>query len=86
MTGEARQLMGREQKDLESYGGARCRELGESRGTWDRGIFFPNKPSPARVPQIFPVFSTLETMAAVHIKNKSPRYLQLPSGHTPHFF
>lgn len=32
MTGEARQLMGREQKDLESYGGARCRELGESRG------------------------------------------------------
>ena len=35
---------------------------------------------------ILPVFSALKTMAAVHIKNKSPRYLQLPSGHTPHFF
>lgn len=53
--------------------------------TWDR-VFFPNKPGHVRAPQILPVFSALETMAAVHIKNKSPRYLQLPSGHTPHFF
>lgn len=35
---------------------------------------------------VLPVSCTLGTVAAVHIKNKSPRYLQLPSGHTPHFF
>lgn len=54
-------------------------------GGVDRVIFFPNKPC-CRAPPILPVSCTLGTVAAVHIKNKSPRYLQLPSGHTPHFF
>lgn len=33
-----------------------------------------------------PCLLHLGTTAALHIKNKSPRYLQLPSSHTPHFF
>lgn len=52
----------------------------------DRVIFFSNKSGLVRAPPIRPVFCTLGTMATLHIKNKSPRYLQLPSGHTPHFF
>lgn len=53
---------------------------------YDRVIFFPKMSGLVRAPPILPVSCTLGTMAAVHIKNKSPRYLQLPSGHTPHFF
>ena len=52
----------------------------------DRVIFFPGKSGLVRAPPVLPVSDTLGTMATVHIKNKSPRYLQLPSGHTPHFF
>ena len=55
-------------------------------GTVDRVIFFPSKSGLVRAPPVLPVSDTLGTMATVHIKNKSPRYLQLPSGHTPHFF
>ena len=55
-------------------------------GTVDRVIFFPSKSGLVRAPPVLPVLDTLGTMATVHIKNKSPRYLQLPSGHTPHFF
>lgn len=49
-------------------------------------IFFPQKSGLIRVPSVLPVFCTLGTMAALHIKNKFPRYLQLPCSHTPHFF
>lgn len=41
---------------------------------------------PCQDPPTLPVLCTQGTVATVHIENKSPRYLQLPSGHTPHFF
>lgn len=59
--------------------------LVETRGNLGQGIFPQINLGLSGHPKSS-LSSTLETVAAVHIKNKSPRYQQLPSGHTPHFF